>query len=526
MAKNPFESNVLYYGDNLEVLRKHFPNECVDLIYLDPPFNSKADYNILFKEASGEESVAQIQAFSDFWHWDKNAEKTYLEIQEDPNLIDMIKFLHAHLSKNDMMAYLVMMTIRLRELHRVLKRTGSLYLHCDPTASHYLKIILDKIFDTKSFRNEIVWQRFNFHADAHRFGRVHDILLFYTKTSNYFWKTQYGEYKEEYKKSHFYNVDASNGRRYRLSDATAKGQGPPRYFNGKLLEPPAGTHWRWSQENIDRLVAKGVIVFTKTGNPAVKRYLDEVKPAIHSIWADIPPINSMSKERIGFETQKPLKLLERIIESSCPEDGVVLDPFCGCGTTILAANKLGRKWLGIDITHLSISLIRARLRDIHIVVGKDYRIIGEPVDFESAVDLMKVDPTGYQFQLWALSLVDAWPARSHNGKEITKGADKGVDGWLTFRESDNLNLQRIVVQVKGGHVGAQDVRDLIGTVQSSKAAMGILITLHEPTEPMKQAAFEAEYYESTTWGHKYPKIQILTIPELLKGSKPILPHTH
>lgn len=292
-----------------------------------------------------------------------------------------------------------------------------------------------------------------------------------------------------------------------------------------MLEPPAGTHWRWSQENIDRLVAKGVIVFTKTGNPAVKRYLDEVKPAIHSIWADIPPINSMSKERIGFETQKPLKLLERIIESSCPEDGIVLDPFCGCGTTILAANKLGRKWVGIDITHLSISLIRARLRDIHVIAGKDYRIIGEPVDFESAVDLMKVDPTGYQFQLWALSLVDAWPARSRNGKEIIKGADKGVDGWLTFRESDNLNLQRIVVQIKGGHVGAQDVRDLIGTVQSSKAAMGILITLHEPTEPMKQATFEAEYYKSTTWGHKYPKIQILTILELLKGSKPILPHT-
>jgi len=526
MAKSPFDSNILYYGDNLEVLRKHFPNECIDLIYLDPPFNSKADYNILFRESSGQESVAQIQAFSDFWHWDKNAENTYLAIQEDPNLIDMIKFLHAHLGKNDMMAYLVMMTIRLRELHRVLKKTGSLYLHCDPTASHYLKIILDKVFGTNSFRNEIVWQRFNFHADAQRFGRVHDILLFYTKTSNYFWKTQYGEYKEEYKKSHFYNVDPSSGRRYRLSDSTAKGQGPPRYFNGKLLEPPAGTHWRWSQKNIDRLVAKGVIVFTKTGNPAVKRYLDEVKPAIHSIWADIPPINSMSKERIGFETQKPLKLLERIIESSCPEDGVVLDPFCGCGTTILAANKLGRKWIGIDITHLSISLIRARLRDIHVIAGKDYRIIGEPVDYESAVDLMKVDPTGYQFQLWALSLIDAWPARSRNGKEIIKGADKGVDGWLTFKESDNLNLQRIVVQVKGGHVGAQDVRDLIGTVQSKKAAMGILITLHDPTEPMKQAAFETDYYESPTWGQKYPKIQILTILELLKGSKPILPHTH
>ena len=528
MVVSVFDKNTLYYGDNLEVLRKHFPPECIDLIYLDPPFNSKADYNILFKEQSGEQSVAQIQAFSDFWHWDKTAEKTYLEIQEDPNLNDMIKFLHAHLGINDMMAYLVMMTIRLRELHRVLKQTGSLYLHCDPTASHYLKIILDKIFGAKNFRNEIVWQRFNFHADAHRFGRVHDILLFYTKTDNYFWKTQYGEYKEKYKKSHFYNAD-SDGRRYRLSDSTAKGQGPPRYFNGKLLEPPAGTHWRWSQANIDQLVAKGVIVFTKTGNPAVKRYLDEVKPAIHSIWADISSINSMSKERIGFETQKPLKLLERIIESSCPKDGIVLDPFCGCGTTIMAAqeSKVKRKWIGIDVTHLSISLIRARLKEIHFTVGKDYQIIGEPVDFESAVDLMKVDPSGYQFQLWALSLVDAWPAKSVNGKEAKKGADKGVDGWITFKERDSLSLQRIVVQVKGGtHVGAQHVRDLLGTLEATKSAMGILLTLYEPTKPMKDAVFEAGYYESPVWGQKYPRIQILTIPELLSGNKPEIPHTH
>jgi site-specific DNA-methyltransferase (adenine-specific) len=525
MAKGSFESNTLYYGDNLEVLRKHFLNECIDLIYLDPPFNSKADYNILFKETSGEESAAQIQAFSDSWHWDKNAEDTYLKIQEDPNLTEMIQFLKAHLGKNDMMAYLVMMTIRLKELYRVLKSTGSLYLHCDPTASHYLKLILDKIFGPKNFRNEIVWQRFTFHADAHRFGRVHDILLFYTKTDDYVWNTQFTSFKESYIKSHFTYEDEKG--KYTLSDPVARGQGPPRCFNGKLLEPSAGTHWRWSQENIDRLIKEGTIVFTKTGRPRVKRYLEEARGhAIHSVWIDVPLINSMSKERLGFQTQKPMKLLERIIIASSNEGGLVLDPFCGCGTTILAANKLGRKWLGIDITHLSISLVRARLRDIHVIVGKDYRIIGEPVDFEGAVDLMKVDPTGYQFQLWALSLVDAYPARSRNGKEIIKGADKGVDGWLTFRESDNLNLQRIVVQVKGGHVGAQEVRDLIGTVQSKKAAMGILITLYEPTEPMKQAAFEADYYESKIWGHKYPKIQILTIPELLKGSKPILPHTH
>ena len=201
-------------------------------------------------------------------------------------------------------------------------------------------------------------------------------------------------------------------------------------------------------------------------------------------------------------------------------------PHCQWAVIECKGNSLRNSIEQLEFTAKQLTAFQKNINLAIVIAGKDYRIIGEPVDFESAVDLMRVDPTGYQFQLWALSLVDAWPARSRNGKEIVKGADKGVDGWLTIKESDNLNLQRIVVQVKGGHVGAQDVRDLIGTVQSSKAAMGILITLHEPTEPMKQAAFEAEYYESPTWGHKYPKIQILTIPELLKGSKPILPHTH
>jgi site-specific DNA-methyltransferase (adenine-specific) len=525
MVSDLFDKNILYYGDNLEVLRKHFPDNCIDLVYLDPPFNSKADYNVLFKESSGEESAAQIQAFSDFWHWDKTTENTYLEIQNDPNLNEMIKFLLAHLHTNDMMAYLIMMTIRLRELHRVIKPTGSLYLHCDPTASHYLKIIMDKIFGSRNFRNEIVWQRFTFHADAQRYGRVHDILLFYSKTDNYVWNTQYGEHKEKYKKSHFTQTDP-DGRAYRLDNAVGEGQGSPRYFNGKLLKPPHGTHWRWSQENIDRLIKEGKIVFTSTGRPAVKRYLDEAKPAIHSIWTDIPPINSMSKERVGFQTQKPLKLLERIISASSNEGDLVLDPFCGCGTTILAAQELKRRWVGIDITHLAISLIRARLKEIHILANRDYKILGEPVDFESAVDLMKVDPSGYQFQLWALSFLDAWPAKSMNGKEVTKGADKGVDGWITFREKDSLNLQRIVVQIKGGvHIGAQHVRDLLGTIEATKSPMGILVTLYEPTKPMKDAAFEAGYYTSV-WGQKYPRIQIITIPELLSGRKPEIPHTH
>jgi site-specific DNA-methyltransferase (adenine-specific) len=526
-------SNTLYYGDNLDVLRKHFPlTNYFDLIYLDPPFNSKADYNVLFKEKSGKESVAQVQSFSDFWHWDIITAELYSTLQKDPELGNVLIFLHQHLGSNDMMAYLVVMTARLKKLHDVLKPTGSLYLHCDPTASHYLKVVLDTIFGVENFRNEIVWQRFNFHADAHRYGKVHDILLFYTKTNDYYWKTQYGEYKEEYKESHFYSKDP-DGRRYRLSDSTAKGQGPPRYFKGKLLYPPHGTHWRWSQENIDRLVKEGKIVFTKTGNPAVKRYLDEVKPAVHSIWTDIPSINSMSKERIGFETQKPLKLLERIIVSSCPEGGVILDPFCGCGTTIIATEELNkklglnRKWVGIDITHLAISLIRSRLKRIHVYPDKDYVIVGEPVDFASATELMKIDKSGYQFQLWALSLIeDAYPSKVNADGKVVKGSDKGVDGWLSFKEGDNPDLKKIVISVKGGeNIGVQMVRDLIGTVEARHSAMGILVTLFEPTEPMKKTALECGFYESPVWRHHYPKIQIITVDELLAKKKPNIPPT-
>jgi site-specific DNA-methyltransferase (adenine-specific) len=423
-----------------------------------------------------------------------------------------------------MMAYLVMMTIRLKKLHDILKPTGSLYLHCDPTASHYLKMILDTIFGIENFRNEIVWQRFTFHADAKRYGRVHDILLFYSKTDNYYWKTQYGEHKEEYKKSHFTQKD-ENGRVFRLDNAVGEGQGPPRNFNGKLLYPPHGAHWRWSQENIDRLIKEGKIVFTKTGRPASKRYLDEAKPAIHSIWTDIPPINSMSKERTGFQTQKPLKLLERIILSSCPEDGVILDPFCGCGTTIIEAQELKMKWVGIDVTHLAISLIRSRLRKIHVYPDKDYNIIGEPADLSSAIKLAEADK--YQFQYWAINLVDAFPAgQSSQNPHGKKGADKGIDGWLTFKEGDNINLKRIVVQVKGGaNIGAQYVRDLIGTVESTHSAMGILITLVEPTRPMELAAMEAGVYESPIWGNHYPKIQIVTISDLLAKKQLNIPLT-
>lgn len=524
MAVPHFNTNTLFYGDNLEILHKHFPDECVDLIYLDPPFNSKADYNILFKEATGEQSTAQIQAFSDFWHWDIEAMRAYdrLAMQSPKHVSDIIISMHDFLGKNDMFAYLVMMGERLLELHRVLKPTGSIYLHCDTTASHYLKLVLDAIFGAQNFRNEIIWQRFNFHADAHRYGRVHDILLFYTKTNDYYWKTQYGEHKEKYKNSHFTQVDPSNGRIFRLDNASAKGQGPPRYFNGRLLEPPIGTHWRWSQENIDNLIAKGKIVFTKTGRPAVKRYFDEAKPAIHSVWTDIPSINSMSKERVGFQTQKPLKLLERIIESSCPEDGLMLDPFCGCGTAIVAAEKLHRQWVGIDITFLAVNLVKGRLNDSFPTAT--FSVEGEPKDLGAARALAQ---NRYQFQWWALYKINARPVGSTEAKPTIgkKGADEGVDGWLRFTDKSEGHYEKIVVQVKSGHVGVKDIRELRDVVSRQKATMGIFLTLEEPTSEMVKEVKATEPYVSSLWNQEYSKIQILTIEQLLKGEQPKIPPT-
>lgn len=540
MTIQVFPKNTLFYGDNLYVLQRHFPSECIDLIYLDPPFNSKADYNILFRERSGKQSVAQTQAFTDFWSWDSIAEKTYLEIQKDPELGNMITFLHGYLGKNDMMAYLVMMTIRLRELKRVLKSTGSIYLHCDPTASHYLKIIMDKIFGVTNFRNEIIWKRTHAHSGAKRYGPVHDILFFYTKTESYTWNNQFLPYSQEYK-DNFFRYKDKNNRAYRLTILTGSGirhglSGKPwRGYNPTSI----GRHWaipsyvrpllgnidpKNVQFALDKLDQIGRIEWSKNKIPSFKQYEEDIKGVhLQDIWIDLPPISSQAKERLGYPTQKPESLLSRIIASSSNEGDTILDPFCGCGTTILASQTLKRKWVGIDITHLAIALIRSRLRKIRAYPNKDYDVIGEPIDITGAQKL--AEENKFQFQYWAVSLIDAFPVgQSTQNPYGKKGADKGIDGWITFREGNSIDLKKIVIQVKGGHnVGAGEVRDLIGTVQNTKSAMGIMILLNEPTKPMKIAAMEAGYYESPTWGNQYPKIQILTMTELLEGKKPNIP---
>lgn len=523
MVSNVFDKskNTLFYGDNLDILRNHFPSDCIDLVYLDPPFNSKADYNVLFKEKSGEQSTAQIQAFSDFWQWNTEAKHAYdyLATQSSSEVSDLITSLHGFLGENDMFAYLVMMGERLLELHRVLKPTGSLYLHCDTTASHYLRLLLDGVFGPKNFRNEIVWKRFNFHADAKRFGKVTDRLLFYSKTDDYKFIKQMAPYKKAYIDSKFNNRD-ENGRRFRLSDLNPPGERGPIYeFHGVTRA------WRFTKEKMLELEKEGRI-YTKSKVPQLKRYLDVLEArgggAVHEIWDDIPSVNSMAKERLGYPTQKPIQLLERIIKASSDEGDWVLDPFCGCGTAIIGAEKLHRHWVGIDITFLAINLVKGRLTDSFPTAI--YAVEGEPRDLESARALAQ---NRYQFQWWALFKIDARPVGSTEASPRVgkKGADEGVDGWLRFVDKAEGHYEKIVVQVKSGHVGVKDIRELRDVIIKQKAAMGIFLTLEEPTSEMTREVNTTDPYVSSLWKHEFPKIQILTIEQLLKGERPKIPPT-
>ncbi len=406
------DGNRLYYGDNLDVLREHIPSESVDLIYLDPPFNSQANYNVLFRAPSGEQSQAQIEAFEDTWHWNENAEEAFDQIIRSANsdVIEVVRSMRSFLRENDMMAYLTMMAIRLTELHRTLRSTGSIYLHCDPAASHYLKIILDAVFGPERFRNELIWKRSHAHNSAKRYGPNHDVILFYAKGPSPVWNTIYQEYDVGYTDKHYRHLD-ENGRRYKHENPT--GAGIRRGETGQPwrgIDPTAkNRHWVRPPSDLDSLDAEGRIYWSKKPGawPYIKVYLDDMKgtPA-QDVWTDIDVINMVAKERLGYPTQKPIALLERIVAASSNPGGVVLDPFCGCGTAVHAAQKLGRHWIGIDITHLAISLIEKRLRAA-FRDGAKFEVHGTPRDIGGARDLANRDK--YQFQWWAVSLVDAVP---------------------------------------------------------------------------------------------------------------------
>lgn len=523
----PLTPNTLFYGDNLDILREHIDADSVDLIYLDPPFNSSRSYNVLFKNESGEEAQAQITAFEDTWHWNATAEKTYQDLVTlgDERVSSMIGALRQSIGTNQMMAYLVMMAARIVELHRVLKSTGSLYLHCDPTASHYLKIVLDTVFGAENFQNEIIWKRQSAHNDARkRYAVITDSIFYYVKSDKARFQAVRKPLEAEYVESAYRHVD-EDGRRYRLSDLRSPNPRPNLMYDYKGYKPhPNG--WAVSRDKMAQLDREGRLYFPKTtdGRIQLKRYLDENKgQVVANLWDDILSLHGSDAERLGYPTQKPVALLERIIQASSNPGDVVLDPFCGCGTTIAAAQKLGRRWIGIDITHLSIALQKYRLKDAFgLVEKKDYAVKGEPEDLPSAQQLAQDDR--YQFQWWALSLVKARPLGGEGeGKQGKKGSDKGIDGVITFIDEASGKPKRVLVQVKSGKVKSGDVRDLRGTVDREGAALGVFITLAKATRDMEAEAAAAGFYHSPGWKRDYPKLQILTIADLLNGADVKMP---
>jgi DNA modification methylase len=557
------QTNVLYYGDNLDILRRYLPDASVDLIYLDPPFNSNRDYNVIFRDESGNRSDAQLLAFEDTWHWGPSAEHTYRYLTNTayhegrvPDKVStIIAALRSGIGENQMMAYLVEMAVRLVELHRVLKPTGSLYLHCDPTASHYLKILLDPIFGPEQFRNEIVWRRTATHGKAKRFGPIHDTILFYSKTDSFKWTQPRRPHMKQHVESYFVqdekgwrtnyygNVLTGSGRRggesgtpWRGFDPTAKDRhwAIPGALAQDLDEDLSGLT---QHQKLDRLYALGMITITPgQAWPMYQRYLKpEDGQTIGDIWAyqpytegtvfgsdggideDVRWLSPQDRERLGWDTQKPVGLLERIIDASSDPGDVVLDPFCGCGTAVIAAESTKRRWIGIDITYLSIAVMKARLKDSFAI---DVPVIGQPTEVEGARQLAQGDDGRYQFQWWALNLIDARPL----GGVEKKGADRGIDGRITFTIGPNGEMGQALVSVKSGHVNSSMIRDLKGTIEREGAQIGLFITLEEATREMQLEATTAGVYTSPIDGRDYPRIQILTIRELLdEHKKPILP---
>ncbi|MBI3871519.1 MAG: site-specific DNA-methyltransferase [candidate division Zixibacteria bacterium] len=501
--------NTLYYGDNLAIMREHLPDESVDLIYLDPPFNSARDYNVLFKQAKRDENQAQIVAFEDTWHWSK---ARYQEFFDDPcnvPLFNLMESLHRILGTSDMMAYLVMMAPRIIELHRVLAPTGTLYLHCDPTAGHYLRIILDGVFGAMRFRNEIIWKRTSAKGLAFtRFASNHDVILRYIKSTEATWNAQYAEHDREYVKQFYGHVESKTGRRYSLDNLVNPNRDRPNLTYEFLGVTRV---WRWTKDRMLAAHKKGLVIQAKPGSvPRLKRYLDEQEGTpVGDVWIDIPPIGAQSHERMGYPTQKPLALLERIINASSNEGDLVLDPFCGCGTAVVAAEKLGRRWIGIDVTFIAVDLMISRLAsDFSLKRGKHYKTVGDPKDAYSALKLFEESPK--EFEKWAVGLVAGVP-------QPEKVGDKGIDGKVYFQDLEE-NLQFAVVQVKGGHLNPGMIRDFAHVIDREKAAMGYFICLETPTKGMYSAAEEAGFFTSPS-RRKISKMQIRTIKELLEENK-------
>lgn len=513
--------NKLYFGDCLEILKKlhqEHPQGFIDLIYIDPPFNSKRNYNILFEEADLKDTKAQKEAFADTWS--NISYKDTLEQIKDLDL-DLNHFLDSldrtRISKSSV-AYLTTMAIRIHYMHKALKDTGSFYLHCDPNMSHYLKIVCDLVFNSRNFRNEIIWKRAstvkgNFGQGAKFFGPSTDSILFYTKSEDYRFHQPFTEYSDEYLRKFYKHVEPETGRRYQLISMIGPGgaaKGNPSYEVMGVTR-----YWRYSKEKMADFIARGLVIQQKQGSvPRKKQYLDEGKGvAVQSLWDDVEALSASARESLGYPTQKPEALLERIIEVSTNKGDVVADFFCGCGTAVAVAQRLKRKWIGVDISHLAIGLIEKRLVGAYgKQIKKTYEIHGLPKDIASARQLAQSTEQGrFKFQDW---IIETMLGGVHNPK---KTADGGWDGHLTF-DVPNHKKEVVLIEVKSGGVNVKNLREFIHVVEKQKASMGVFVCFEdEVTKPMLLEAKEHGYYRKDLFGAAYDKVQVITVEGLLEG---------
>ncbi|TAL68933.1 MAG: site-specific DNA-methyltransferase [Bacteroidetes bacterium] len=512
--------NTLYFGDSLDVLKelnKQHPGGFIDLIYIDPPFNSKRNYNVLFEEVDLKDTKAQKQAFADTWS-NVSYKDTLHELQTLD--LDLYKFLTAldaiRLSKGAI-AYLTTMAIRILYMRKVLKDTGSFYLHCDQTMSHYLKILCDLVFGEQNFKNEIIWKRTSAHNDSGKYGINVDSILFYSKSKNNIWNQQYILHKDEYLKR--FKQSDPDGRKWQDGPLTAKGLSGGGYnYEYKGING----FWRCPLETMKKLDKENRLYYTKNGGIRIKRYLDENKGyPIQTLIDDVFPINSQAQERLGYPTQKPEALLERIIKASSNEGDLVADFFCGCGTTIAVAQRLNRQWLGADISHLAIRLILDRLtkpygEEERKRIRENIEVNGFPKDVASARELAtKTDKHRVKFQDWVIEVMLGGVSNEK------KTADGGYDGYLIYPLSgDGKKKGTAIIEVKSGIVGISVLRSFANVVNSEKADMGIFVCFdYQVTDGMRKLARDVGYIPD----FKVDRLQIITVEDLLDGKTVRLP---
>lgn len=533
--------NELYYGDNLDVLRRKISSESVDLCYIDPPFNSKRNYFQIYNN-QGSEDRAQAQAFVDTWNWGDEAVEGLDYILNIERLqggaagsviwtvqtVELIRGLEKVLGRGSLLAYLVSMTLRIVEIHRVLKSTGSFYLHCDPTASHYLKLVLDAVFCGQGgdFLNEIVWLRTNAHNMKSRgWPRSNDVILIYIKGVNFTFNPEYGGFSAAQLKR--YKVD-EEGRLYTGQDLTFSTVNPERQFEWRGSRPPSQRSWGASKEQLEAWWSEGLILTKSDGSPRLdghKMYLDEkIGKLLDTNWIDIPRVGNTAAERLGYPTQKPEALLERIIKASSSEGDVVLDAYCGCGTTVAVAQRLGRRWIGIDITYQSISLILKRLMDKYPAewpaIKADMKLDGVPRDIASARALAnrKDDKTRKEFEKWAVLTYSDNQARINE----KKGADSGIDGIAFFLTGKDVN-GKAIFQVKSGGANRATLATLNSDRQREKAEFGFLISMDAPTKAMRDEIMAAGKYKHPLLNREDDRLQVITVEEILAGQRLDLP---